>query len=233
MEQIHLSQRLATVAQHIQQGDRIADIGSDHAYLPIALVQSGRIPAAVAGEVVPGPFHLAEEHVAQYGLAAQIKVRLADGLAAIKPADRITAVTIAGMGGTLIHDILEAGYQQHLRGTERLILQPNVGENRVREWLLAHQYAITAEEILEEDQHIYEVIAAAPSAAPVHYDEADLYFGPFLRQHPHNSVFQAKWQDRLQREQRVLRELQKAQEVPTAKAAQHQHLVAMIEEVVE
>ncbi|MCQ4503552.1 tRNA (adenine(22)-N(1))-methyltransferase TrmK, partial [Vibrio parahaemolyticus] len=116
---------------------------------------------AVAGEVVKGPYESAKKQVQKNGLEKRIVVRLANGLDAIEPTDQINAITIAGMGGALIRDILEAGAKQHrLTGKERLILQPNIGEQAVRKWLQDNHYQIIAEEILEENKKIYEIIVA-------------------------------------------------------------------------
>src|SRR3982751_5829370 len=94
-----LSMRLERVAAHVPDGARLADIGSDHGYLPVALMRRGAIAAAVAGEVALTPFHAAERTVRENELDAWITVRLANGLAAIEPSDGITAISICGMGG--------------------------------------------------------------------------------------------------------------------------------------
>lgn len=94
-----LSQRLAAVAEFVPQGARLLDVGSDHAYLPIALMEDGKIEFAIAGEVVKGPYESALHNVSGAGLADKIAVRLADGLAAFEASDGITTITICGMGG--------------------------------------------------------------------------------------------------------------------------------------
>ena len=118
--------RLERVAAHVPAGARLADIGSDPAYLPVALMRRGAIEAAVAGEVALTPFHAAERSVRESELSQSISVRLADGLAAIEASDAITAISICGMGGERIRDILDGG-KARLSGQERLILQPNGG----------------------------------------------------------------------------------------------------------
>ena len=90
--------RLARVAAHVPTGARLADIGSDHGYLPVALLLRGSISAAVAGEVALTPFHAARRTVRDNGLEQQVSVRLADGLAAIEPGDAISAISLCGMG---------------------------------------------------------------------------------------------------------------------------------------
>lgn len=184
-----LSKRLATVADYVPQGARLVDVGSDHAYLPLFLVEQGRIEFAVAGEVVQGPYQSALQNVEQAGQSDKISVRLANGLAAVEQADHITTVTIAGMGGRLIADILEAG-KDKLVSVERLILQPNNREDDVRRWLVAHDFQIIAEEILEENDKIYEILVAEKGKSDLTADQ--LRFGPYLLE-DQSTTFQKKW----------------------------------------
>ncbi|WP_251546774.1 tRNA (adenine(22)-N(1))-methyltransferase [Limosilactobacillus caecicola] len=231
MDAQHLSDRLAAVAAFVPKGARLADIGSDHAYLPAALLINGQIDFAVAGEVVKGPYENEKKEIAKLNLQDSLIPRLADGLAAIHDEDAIDTITIAGMGGSLIAKILEAG-QDHLRGVKRLVLQPNVGENRVREWLMNHQYQIQAEQMLAEDGHIYEIIVAEPTTCPVRYSEKELLFGPFLLEKP-SATFQEKWQGELQRCQYAVQQMQKATNTPAERLAAMQHKIALIQEVLE
>lgn len=184
-----LSKRLETVASFVPTGARLVDVGSDHAYLPLFLVEQGRIDFAVAGEVVQGPYQSALQNVEQAGQTDRILVRLANGLAAVEVVDQITAVTIAGMGGRLIADILEAG-QDKLAGVERLILQPNNREDDVRRWLQASGYRLIAEEILEENDKLYEILVAEPGKMSLSATEER--FGPYLLEQ-HSAVFVNKW----------------------------------------
>ena len=184
-----LSNRLKAVASFVMNGARLADIGSDHAYLPLYLVEKQRIDYAVAGEVVVGPYQSALLHVEKAGKANCIDVRLGNGLAAIEEGDNITTVTIAGMGGRLIRDILDEGIDK-LAGVERLILQPNNREKLVRQWLQDNGFSLIAETILEENQKIYEVLVAERGRSTLSISE--LQFGPFLLANP-TEVFRKKW----------------------------------------
>ncbi|WP_283310739.1 tRNA (adenine(22)-N(1))-methyltransferase, partial [Streptococcus dysgalactiae] len=94
----HLSNRLAQVAAYVPKRAKLLDVGSDHAYLPIFLVESNQISAAIAGEVVKGPYESALKNVSQSGLCEQVEVRLANGLAAFEEVDHVTTITISGMG---------------------------------------------------------------------------------------------------------------------------------------
>ncbi|MGM9892713.1 tRNA (adenine(22)-N(1))-methyltransferase [Limosilactobacillus sp.] len=228
MDAQHLSHRLAQVADFVPTGARLADIGSDHAYLPAALALQGKITMAVAGEVAAGPYENMAHEIEKNGLTDQIIPRLANGLAAIQPADRIDTVTIAGMGGTLIADILDRG-QEQLAGVKRLILQPNVGEYRLRSWLLAHRYQIMAERLVKEDDHIYEIIVAEPSLVPFCYSNYELLFGPLLLEKK-DPVFREKWQGYLQRQQGVLDQISSAKQPPIDKIKQLEERMQLVKE---
>ncbi|MHA6160177.1 tRNA (adenine(22)-N(1))-methyltransferase [Pseudomonas sichuanensis] len=215
MNQHTLSTRLERVAAHIPAGARLADIGSDHGYLPVALLRRGAIAAAVAGEVALTPFQAAQRTVRENGLEAQATVRLASGLAAIEPQDGITAVSICGMGGETIRDILEAG-KQRLSGKERLVLQPNGGEQPLRQWLMDNDYRIRCEEVLRENRFDYEIIVAERCEAVV-YSAEQLYFGPLLMEQ-RSPAFLFKWQRMLRQKQQTLDNFERArQPVPEDK----------------
>ncbi|KTB69383.1 SAM-dependent methyltransferase [Pseudomonas viridiflava ICMP 13104] len=207
--------RLERVAAQVSAGARLADIGSDHGYLPVALLNRGVISAAVAGEVALTPFYAAERTVRENDLEQQITVRLANGLAAIEPGDGITAVSLCGMGGETIRDILESG-KARLSGQERLILQPNGGEQPLRVWLMENGYRIVYEEVLRENRFDYEIIVAERTG-PVTYTAEELYFGP-LQLQTRSPAFLLKWQRLLGMKQKTLSNFNRAQKtVPEEK----------------
>lgn len=215
MNEHTLSQRLEHVAAQVPQAACLADIGSDHAYLPVALMRRGQITRAIAGEVAHTPFRAAGRTVRENGFEHCIEVRLASGLAAIRPKDGVTAITLCGMGGETIRDILDSG-RAFLKGTERLILQPNGGERPLRHWLMANGYRILAEQVLRENRFDYEIITADPTG-PVAYTEQELYFGPLLMQ-ARTPAFLAKWRRLLHVRERALAQLTQAQQgVPAEK----------------
>ncbi len=215
MNEHTLSMRLERVAANVPVGARLADIGSDHAYLPVALLRRGLISAAVAGEVAATPFFAAQRTVRDNGLEPHITVRLADGLAAIEPGDGITAISLCGMGGETIRDILDAG-KAHLNGSERLVLQPNGGEQPLRQWLMENGYTLLTEELLHENRFYYEIIVAE-RAGPVAYSAEQLYFGP-LQMQARTAAFLAKWQRLLRQKQNTLVGFEQArQKVPQGK----------------
>ncbi|MFK7698432.1 tRNA (adenine(22)-N(1))-methyltransferase [Pseudomonas caspiana] len=209
MNEQTLSMRLERVAAHVPAGARLADIGSDHGYLPVALMRRGSIAAAVAGEVALTPFRSAERTVRENDLDQLITVRMADGLAAIQPEDGITAISICGMGGETIRDILDSG-KAHLSGDERLVLQPNGGEQPLRQWLMDNGYCILSEEVLRENRFDYEVIVAE-RAGPVTYTAEELYFGP-LQMKARSPAFLLKWRRMLRHKQQTLNHFARARQ---------------------
>ncbi|HGK1997689.1 TPA: tRNA (adenine(22)-N(1))-methyltransferase TrmK [Streptococcus pneumoniae] len=185
-----ISKRLELVASFVPQGAILLDVGSDHAYLPIELVERGKIESAIAGEVVEGPYQSVVKNVEAHGLEEKIQVRLANGLAAFEEEDRVSVITIAGMGGRLIARILEEGLGK-LANVERLILQPNNREDDLRIWLQDHGFQIVAESILEEAGKFYEILVV--EAGQMKLSASDVRFGPFLSKEV-SPVFVQKWQ---------------------------------------
>ena len=185
-----ISKRLELVASFVPQGAILLDVGSDHAYLPIDLVERGKIESAIAGEVVEGPYQSAVKNVEAHGLKEKIQVRLANGLAAFEEADQVSVITIAGMGGRLIARILEEGLDK-LANVERLILQPNNREDDLRIWLQDNGFQIVAESILEEAGKFSEILVV--EAGQMNLSASDVRFGPFLSKEV-SPVFVQKWQ---------------------------------------
>ena len=185
-----ISKRLELVASFVPQGTILLDVGSDHAYLPIELVERGQIESAIAGEVVEGPYQSAVKNVEAHGLKEKIQVRLANGLAAFEEVDQVSVITIAGMGGRLISRILEEGLDK-LANVERLILQPNNREDDLRIWLQENGFQIVAESILEEAGKFYEILVV--EVGQMKLSASDVRFGPFLSKEV-SPVFVQKWQ---------------------------------------
>lgn len=233
MNENQLSKRLETAASYVQLGARLADIGSDHAYLPCHLAQKEQIEFAIAGEVVIGPFTSAKKQIEASGLTGKVEARLGDGLAVINRNDHINTITICGMGGDLIARILDAGKDEdQLEGVQRLILQPNNAEWKLRKWLIANEYKIITEEIIEENEKIYEIIVAEPTNEEISYTEDDYLFGKFLRQQK-GETFKAKWQNEIEKNQYILRQLQDSQRDVSQKRIAVENLIKKMKEEIE
>ncbi len=210
MNEQKLSKRLTSVANYIPKGSRIADIGSDHAYLPCYAILNEMASFIVAGEVAKGPFESAKEQVLKSELSGKIDVRFGDGLAVIESKDAIDTIVIAGMGGTLIRMILEAEPEK-LSTVTRLILQPNIGAWQIREWAEKNQFMLVAETILREDNKIYEILVLEKTAEKAYYTDKERLLGPFLLAE-RNEIFLAKWQHELANWQRIIEGIQNGQE---------------------
>ena len=230
MNEYHLSKRLETAASYVQKGARLADIGSDHAYLPCYLAQKGHINFAIAGEVVLGPFTAAKKQIEQAKLNEIIEARLGDGLEVVKPADEIDTATICGMGGDLIAKILDNGIKgNHLKGIDQLVLQPNNAELKLRTWLLMNGYDITTEAIIEENEKIYEIIVAKTIKEAPFYSENDYLFGKFLRKEK-SAIFIKKWEKEIKKNQYILTRLKQSTKDVSQKQKEIESKIKQIKE---
>lgn len=160
---MELSKRLNAVASLVTDGYRLADIGTDHAYIPIRLIQAGRIPEAVAMDVNRGPLLRAEENIRSYGLEEKIKTRISDGFAALEKNEADSAV-IAGMGGPLTIRILRDG-SEAVAALQECILQPQSEIEKVRAFLLEEGFFFLREDMVEEDGKYYPMMKVRPPEA--------------------------------------------------------------------
>lgn len=228
MSPIHLSKRLAHLAALNHDGRRIADIGTDHAYLPIYLVQTGQIDFAVASDIGAGPVAIAKANIHDAGLDDRIVVRQADGLAGLTAADALDTIYIAGMGGQLIESIIDAG-MAHLDGTETLILGPNRDAEGLRRFLAAHEFGILDEDLVADAGHVYPLMSVGQTRPQVPYTEADLILGPVLRR-KRSALFVQQLALDIEKTEAVLQGLANASAVPEAKIAAEQARLALLKE---
>ena len=220
--------RLSTLAQMVDQGARIADIGTDHAYLPIKLVKEGKVDFAIASDVAAGPLENAEKDIIGAGLKNKIETRLGSGLETISNEDRIDTVVIAGMGGKLMTNILSEAWSKNFYYAT-LILEPNVGEPGVREWLSAHKYQIINEKIIAEAGHIYELIKAQKVVNTISLTDRQKFFGPIILKEK-NQIFYQKWRNQLAYHKKLLLNLNKAKEKDFVYMHKIESEIKMIEE---
>lgn len=177
---MQISKRLRTVASLVTAGSRVADVGTDHAYVPITLVMEGRVPEALAMDIGEGPLQRALEHIREQGLEGRIQVRQSDGLAAYRQGEADSLV-IAGMGGSLMEQILSQG-EEKCRGMKEMILSPQSELYLVRQWLGGHGWSIDREIMLIEEGKYYTVMRAVPGNAGKTGEAEDCYGGYLLRQ---------------------------------------------------
>ena len=172
MKPLDLTPRLAAVAAQVPPGARLADVGTDHAYLPVWLLLAGRIVGAVATDVNQGPLQRGQETAQRYGVAHRMDFRRCDGLAALSPGE-VDTVVIAGMGGDLMVHILSAAPWTR---DVKLILQPMSTQEVLRQWLTEHGYAILWEGIAREGEKFYPLFTATGGQSP-RYSPGELWAG--------------------------------------------------------
>lgn len=152
---MHLTPRLRTIMEQVPEGARIADIGTDHALIPAALLRRGKIVSAVASDIRKGPLESAARTAQQFGLSDHISLRLGAGLQTIKPSDADTII-IAGMGGETIAQILTDDAWA-LEGEHLLLLQPMTAQPFLRQYLAGHGGKIIKETVCREGRRMYTV----------------------------------------------------------------------------
>ena len=137
------------------------------------------------------------------------------------------------MGGVLIRDILQRGKEKHrLSGNERLILQPNVGERQLRQWLFDESYLIIDEAIIEENNKVYEIIVAEKGTERPEYSGKELLFGPILRKEK-NAIFMKKWQHKLEKSEKILASLRQSDQDVAEKIQDVTQEIEWIKEVLD
>ncbi len=156
MKEIQISRRLQSVAAFVKTGKTLADVGCDHGYIPIYLLQKKQIEKAIAMDINQGPLMRAQEHIYEWGLENYISTRLSDGVQALKP-NEAESVVIAGMGGPLMEKILTEG-EVVLRTVQEMVLQPQSEIGAFRKFLSKNGYCIIEEEMVLEDGKYYPIM---------------------------------------------------------------------------
>ncbi|ACL74925.1 tRNA (adenine(22)-N(1))-methyltransferase [Ruminiclostridium cellulolyticum] len=175
---LNLKGRLRLIADKVPKCNTVADIGTDHAYIPIYLVQNGVCRKAIASDIKIGPVKIANSNISLYKLAEKIETRIGDGLNTIEVGEA-DSIIIAGMGGTLLTELLEANKIKVVRATA-LVLQPMNDLDIVRKWLYDNAFDIYDEELVAEGPKFYCVLSAKFSGSKKEYSDFDLHVGQGL-----------------------------------------------------
>lgn len=188
-----LKERLKKVGELVTE-DSLIDIGTDHGYLIIDLLKNNKIDRAMAVEITKGPLNNVVTNVKNHRMADKVESFLSDGLTKVPIAntDNYNAISICGMGGSLIAKILNDSKDKITNKT--LYLQPNNGEKVLRETLVTLGFEIVAELVVSDNNIFYEIIKAVPGNKQLSLSE--LYFGPYNLQHQ-SPEFIAKHQEQL------------------------------------
>lgn len=177
---MRLKGRLGAIAEKIPDCGTMADIGTDHAYIPVYAVMKGICKKAMATDVRTGPVRIAERNIRRYGLQDRIEVRLGYGLEPLAAGEADVAV-VAGMGGPLICEILQNSLDK-ARVVKMLVLQPMNAIEAVRKWLNEAGFQIYEEVLASEGEKIYNVICTGWTGSIGTRDDYDYYVGRELLQ---------------------------------------------------
>ena len=172
---MQLSQRLSSVASMVSAGNCLADVGTDHGYVPIYLYERKIIPHAIAMDVNRGPLERAKLHIAESGMSEAIETRLSDGLAALRAGEADT-VLIAGMGGPLMIRILSS-FPEVTASLKELVLQPQSEIESVRVWLYEQGYEIVEEHLVFEEGKYYPMFRAVKNPGAKRLSKLEYRFG--------------------------------------------------------
>ena len=204
---MRLDNRLAAVAALVPRSARVADVGTDHAYLAIALINERNAKTVIATDKNEGPCAAARRTLSTAGLSERVSVRCGDGLSPLSTGE-INTVCIAGMGGGLIASILTEGTEV-LSEVSRLVLQPMNDAETLRQWIYENGWHIAEESLATADGRLYEIIAAEPGAEDTP-EQWLLTLGPVLwREKP--PLFARHVGIQTNRLQRILRGMEKSE----------------------
>lgn len=174
-----MSNRLELIASFAKNGVGVADVGTDHAYIPIMMRKSGYKGNIIAGDINECPLEKARQSLENAGLSDSVELVLCDGLSGID-SSKVDTVIVAGMGGDTITGILDRGLydmpEWASRSDYKLILQPVTKPEILRFWLVNNGFIITSEMQTEENGMLYQIICAQPGESPK-YKDAELYTG--------------------------------------------------------
>lgn len=185
---ILLSKRMQMVAGMVSKGNVTADIGCDHGFVSIYLVEQGICPKVIAMDVNEGPLFRAKEHIAERGLESCIDVRLSDGIDKLQDKEA-ESIIIAGMGGKLVMKILSA-HMDKVRNLKEVILQPQSDLHLVRQFLVENGLHIVQEDMVEEAGKYYPCMKAVFSGEKKEaYLEVEQWYGPLLLKQKHPGLY--------------------------------------------
>ena len=175
---LRIGERLQTVASLVPPCHTVADIGTDHGYVPACLALSGRCRHVIASDIAEGPCQAATETRNKYKLHNEMEIRMAPGLNGLRDGEAETVV-IAGMGGATIAGILEES-PEIAASVTTFVLQPMNAAGLLRRWLTQHGYHIAGEALCKENKHIYSIIKAVHGEGKQELSPLEEEFGPCI-----------------------------------------------------
>jgi len=221
-----LTPRLSSLAALVPFGSRLADIGTDHGKLPITLLLSGRIAAAIGSDVREGPLSHAARNAAAYGVA--LPLRLASGLSAIQP-EECDTISIAGMGGETIAEILSAASWTR-GGKHLLLLQPMTMNAFLRQWLWANGYQITRETLCREEKRWYVILSVYGGGKRQNKPLSTCVVSSALLQTAYADLYLSQLLDRAQR---VLSGIERGYNVSLTKVSEQRETIHVLQDALQ
>lgn len=197
---MELSIRLQAVADLISDDLAVADVGTDHGYIPIYLLKTQKCKKAFAMDINEGPLLRAKEHIGMHGLSDKIETRLSDGVKALQ-AGEAECVVVAGMGGALSIKIMEEG-EEVFRSLKEFVLQPQSEIEKVRQYLCRHGYQIVAEDMVLDDGKFYPMMKVK-NGQDSEYSLMELRYGKYLLEQK-NPILKMFLEKEVQTKQRIL-----------------------------
>lgn len=176
-----ITKRLKCILNHIPQCYTAADIGTDHAYIPIELIEKGICNRVIACDLNKGPIKIAEENIKKRGLSDKIETRMGDGLSPLNK-DEADIIIIAGMGGEIIEDILRAN--EDIARASKIILQPMNSQYELRRYLIENGYTIINEDLALEGFKVYNIMEVRNGCQEPYKDDFYYQIPPILYSHP-------------------------------------------------
>lgn len=213
---MHLTPRLRTIMDQVPEGARLADIGTDHALIPAALLRRRKIVSAIASDIRKGPLESAARTARQFGFEKEISLRLGAGLCTVQP-DEADTIVIAGMGGETIAQILEDD-SWAMDGEHLLLLQAMTAQAELRQYLAAHGCTIERETLCREGKRMYTVMTVRGGGEEMEKSLSDCCISQAMLRDPLAKDYLAKL---LERERRVCTSLECAQHQKPEELAFH------------
>ncbi len=205
-----ITPRLKCIIDHTN-GARIADIGTDHAYIPIYLVENGISEKAIAGDVCEGPVEIAKANIEKNNLADKIEVRLGSGLSVIKKGE-VDTIIIAGMGGQLISEIIDADIEKARECS--LVLQPMNAQYELRKYLIKNGFSITDEDLAVEGFKVYNVMNVQNGKQAEFENDIEYHLPKYLKS---NKYYKELYDKKHREFAKVVKGLENSKDIDTEK----------------
>lgn len=222
-----ITPRLECIISHIMPGTA-ADIGTDHAYIPIHLVQNKISDFVIASDVRPGPVRIAKQNVEKYGLSEKIEVRLGNGLSTIEK-NEVSTVIIAGMGGQLIQELLEEDLEKSYSYSS-FLLQPMNAQYELRKYLIANGFKIEKEDLAVEGFKVYNILCVKKGRMEAFARDIEYHLPQYLWSH---SLFPALYAKKHREFSRILQGNRISRVQDSKKIQKYEQLLKELEQLKE